>query len=247
MPNISKIFIFLFLLTFISCSTSRPTGSTEAEVMYKEALELIEEERYLLATEKLNALRSQYPYSYYATHAELLQADVLFLQENYVEAAAAYILFRDFHPKHKKLSYVIWRIAQSYYNQLPSTFDRDLSAAHEAIKYLKEVLTLFPNSEYAPEARLKIKESQELLESKQRYIADFYFKTGDYQSARHRYIYIINNFSSEGLVNHSILRVLESSYRIGALDECKSYYNKYKEKLTENQSNLEKLYKKCQP
>ncbi|MFT6604810.1 MAG: outer membrane protein assembly factor BamD, partial [Bacteriovoracaceae bacterium] len=129
------IALFLFASLFLaSCSSTRPSGKTEAEVLYKEAQMLVDDGRYLMATEKLNSLRSQFPYSYFATHAELLQADILFDQENFVEAAAAYILFKDFHPRHKKISYVVWRIAESFNNQRPASYDRDLSPLYEAIK-----------------------------------------------------------------------------------------------------------------
>ena len=104
-----KNFLILAIVLIISsCASDKPKGKTEAEVLFKEAKILMEEERYLLATEKLNNLKNQYPYSYYATPAELLQADILFLQESYVEAAASYLLFRDFHPKHEEIPYVVF-------------------------------------------------------------------------------------------------------------------------------------------
>jgi outer membrane protein assembly factor BamD len=84
-----KYLLLVLSLLVISCATKRPQGQTEAEVLFKEAKELIGKSRYIQATEKLNAIRSQYPYSFYATHAELLQADILFAQENYAESAAA--------------------------------------------------------------------------------------------------------------------------------------------------------------
>ena len=133
--RILKFFIFLISLSLLSCATKRPEGSTEAEILFKEAKELISKSRYIQASEKLNSIRSQYPYSFYATPSELLQADILFAQENYAEAASAYILFRDFHPKYAELGYVIFRISESFYLQLPTTFDRDLTAGVEAIKY----------------------------------------------------------------------------------------------------------------
>jgi len=91
-----------------SCASEKPEGKTEAEVLFKEAKILMDDGRYIMATEKLNLLRSQYPYSFFATPAELMLADILYLQENYVEAAAAYILFRDFHPKSTDIEYVIF-------------------------------------------------------------------------------------------------------------------------------------------
>jgi outer membrane protein assembly factor BamD len=153
---------FSFLL--ISCATKKPEGSTEAEILFKEAKDLISKSRYIQATEKLNGIRSQFPYSYYATSAELLQADILFSQENYAEAASAYILFRDFHPKYNELGYVIFRISESFYRQLPSTFDRDLSAGVEAIKFFNELIQNYPGTEYVKDARARIDQIEEMIE-----------------------------------------------------------------------------------
>jgi outer membrane protein assembly factor BamD len=126
-------FLKLIILVFIvaACSSDKPKGRTEAEVLFKEAEELVEAERFILATEKLNAIKTQHPYSFYATPAELMQADILYEQESYVESAAAYLLFRDFHPRHEKIAYVIFRIAESFYKQIPDTIDRDLESALE--------------------------------------------------------------------------------------------------------------------
>ena len=151
--NCKNLTILFLLQGLLSCAIERPKGKTEAEILYKEAQKLMKDGRYLLATEKLNTIRSQYPYSYYATHAELLSADVLFAQKNFVEAAAAYIVFKDFHPKHKKLSFVLWRIGESFFKQMPSSFDRDLASGIESIKYFKRLIDLYPESEYASKAK----------------------------------------------------------------------------------------------
>ena len=152
-----KITILSLIILLSSCATERPTGKTEAEILFKEAKELVDDGHYLMASEKLNTIRSQYPYSFFATGAELLQADILFDQESYVESAAAYILFRDFHPRYKKIDYVVGRIAESYFRQLPSLHDRDLSATSDAIKYYEELLFKYPNSEYAKNGQERIK------------------------------------------------------------------------------------------
>jgi outer membrane protein assembly factor BamD len=195
-----KINIYLILLSVIfaiSCTTKRPDGATEAEILYKEAKDLISKSRYIQASEKLNQIRSQYPYSFYATHAELMQADVLFSQENYAEAASAYILFRDFHPKYSNLGYVIFRISESFYNQLPTTFDRDLTAGVEAIKYYNELLQNYSNTEYVKDARARIAQIEDMVLKKQIHIADFYFKTHDYEAAKSRYQDLLISLTDE--------------------------------------------------
>lgn len=208
-------FLVLFLsLVVISCATKRPQGSTEAEILFKEAKDLISKSRYIQATEKLNAIRSQYPYSYYATHAELLQADILFSQENYAEAASAYILFRDFHPKYTELGYVIFRISESFYRQLPSTFDRDLSAGVEAIKYFNELVQNYPDTEYVKDAQARINQIEEMIERKEIYIADFYFKTKDFEAAKSRYEDILKTLKNKDEKLRILSRIDEAATHI---------------------------------
>jgi outer membrane protein assembly factor BamD len=244
-----RINLFLLMLIFIcaSCSSERPDGKTEAEVLYKEALDMMKDGRHILATERLNTLRSQYPYSFYATHAELLQADILYEQENFAEAASAYIVFKDFHPKYQQLNYVIWRIAESFYNQLPGGFDKDLTSGVEATKYYEELIRLYPSSEFVPQAREKIAITTALLVQREKYIADFYYKTKVYDAARFRYLLILDEFQDEELLQHSMLRVVESSLELGEKDQCLKYYEKYHDKFASSfLQKAESVKARCQ-
>ncbi len=245
-----KTFLFslIAVLLLVSCATKRPEGSTEAEILFKEANKYYDSGRYILANEKLNAIRAQFPYSFYATPAELLQADILFKQENYVEAAAAYLVFKDFHPKHKDMAYVIQRIADSFYFQLPPTFDRDLSPGIEAMKHYDDLLKYYGGTDYAKEAMPRIVEIKKMLENKEIYIADFYFRTEDYEAARARYAELVPVLTKEEEKHRAALRTLETSLRIKDRNGCEKYYgefitlvnNKTKKEMTDIYENCSK-------
>lgn len=238
--NILKlVFSVLFI---ISCASEKPTGKTEAEILFKEASNLVKDERYLMATEKLNNLKNQYPYSFYATPAELLQADILFMQENFVDAAFAYTNFKDLHPKHEKIAYVAFRIAESYYSQLPDTHDRDLDSAVEAIKYYQDVLTKYPNSEFVKESKEKIEIASKLLRDKEKYVADFYFKTEKFSAARWRYLEMLASFKDKKLRSHSMQRVILSSYYMKEYDKCLSYSKDFSSDLIDKDSSVVEEY-----
>lgn len=236
--------LFLVLFTF-GCATDRPEGKTQAEVLFKEAQELMDDGRYILATEKLNQLKNQFPYSFYATPSELLQADILFEQENYVEAAAAYLLFKDFHPKHERMPYVVYMTAESYFKQIPDTYDRDLQAAFEAIKYYNELTFRYPETKYAKKAQSKIEKAERMIRDKEQYIADFYYKTEVYEAARWRYLHILDNFSDKDLTRHSMERVILSSYMMKDYEKCDFFSNKYSSFLGEQSSKLEETIDSC--
>ena len=243
-----RIITLVLVLCFaFACSSKRPSGNTEAEILYKEATKLMEDKRYLLAQEKLNTVKSKYPYSYYATPAELMQADILFKQESYIEAAAAYQLFMEFHPKHQEIHYVLWQLAESFFNQVPPTFDRDLSPAVDAIKYYRDLLQRFPDSQYAESAKEKIKKCERMLQDKEQYIADFYFRTDDYSSARFHYLDILTNFKDEDLREHSMFGVVDSSYLMKSYQECLDYYLSYKDQIKkENLINkMNRRFEQC--
>lgn len=244
--NIQKLLGLLGVIFLFSCASERPQGNTEAEVLFKEANELIKDERFILATEKLNQLKNLFPYSFYATPAELLEADILYLQENYVEAAAAYMVFRDFHPKHEKLPYVIFRIAESYYKQIPDTFDRDLESANQAVKYYQEMLEKFPANEYTKDAKKKISYCKKMVRSKEKYIADFYFKTEKYSAAQWRYLDILNNFRNSKLRKHSIIRLVDSSYKSKDFENCIGHADKYVVELdSSDKTKLKTIKENC--
>lgn len=239
-----KFSLIILILLAIGCASDKPKGKTKAEVLFKEATQLVKEERYLLATEKINQLKNQYPYSYYATPAELMQADIFYAQENYVEAAAAYLIFRDFHPKHEKLSYVIYRIAESYYNQLPDTNDRDLEAAKEAIKYYTELVNKFSTTAYAKKAKGKIAECRKRIRDYEQYVADFYFKTEKYKAARWRYNHILENFRNTKLRSHSMQKIILSTYFLKEYKNCIQLTEEYTPDLTESDKKVVNQYRK---
>jgi len=237
-----KYLLSILIVLITSCASEKPTGKTEAEILFKEAKALIADEHYILATEKLNNIKNQYPYSFYATPSELLMADILYEQEMYVEAAASYILFRDFHPKHEKISYVVFKIAESYYNQLPETHDRDLDSAVEAIKYYREILTKYPGSAHAKNSKLKISRASKLLKDKEQYIADFYFKTEVYDAARWRYLNILENFEDKDLRSHSMQRIIQATYFLKEYKKCLDFTGSYSKGLNISDKDIVKEY-----
>ncbi len=238
------ILITLVYILIFSCASEKPKGKTEAEVLFKEAKALMKDERYLLATEKINNLKNQYPYSYYATPAELMQADILFLQENYVDSAAAYLLFRDLHPKHERIGYVVYKIAESYYKQIPETNDRDLEPAIEAIKYYDELITKYPKSKHVKSGTKKIKECRSRLQEKERYVADFYFKTEVYSAARWRYLDMLKNFTDIKLRSHSMQRIVLSTYYLKEYEKCIKYADVYSQNLRKSDKKVVTEYTK---
>lgn len=180
------------------CSSTDKIDPSTPEGAFKLAEELEKDERYEESVAKYTDVKNKHPYSRYAVLAELKIADVQFLRESFIEAQYAYQTFKDLHPKHPQIDYVTFRLGLSYFNQLPSTTDRDLSLSDKAILYFDEVTTSYPKSQYAKEAGEKRLEAVRMQADKELYIANFYFKRKQWGSALGRYEAILKNYGSVG-------------------------------------------------
>jgi len=187
--RIKHFVMTLLTLAFIgltACSGNR-VDENDPAALFKEAEEEVASDHYQIAIDHFRAIKNKFPYSKYAIEAQIRVADVYFLQESFTEAAAAYETFRDLHPKHEKTAYAMFRIAKSYYNDIPSVHARDLTPAERSVDSYKDFLRRFPQAPQASEAQTDLKDALRILAEKELYIADFYFKRGQKDPAAARY------------------------------------------------------------
>ena len=154
--------------------------------LYEDAEAEIKADRYQLAIERLRMIRARFPHTKFGALAQLRLADVYFLQESFGEAAVAYETFRDLHPKHEKIQYALFRIAESYQGDVPSTVARDMSSATKAVESFEDYLARFPTGEFAEKARKSANELRNQLGEKEVAIAEFYLRRKKTAAARGR-------------------------------------------------------------
>ena len=179
------------------------------------AKQLEDDDRFEEALSQYRDVKNRFPYSKYAVMAELQIAEVQFKKESYVEAQGAYQLFKELHPKHPKVDYVTFKTGVSIFNQLPSTIDRDLSVAPLAVKEFDVLLRDYPNSPHAEDARKKRSETIEKMASKELYIADFYFRTDEYQHALVRYEKYLREYPKHKKRPHAYFRAAIAAEKFG--------------------------------
>ncbi len=121
-------------------------------------------------------------------------ADIHFEREDFIEAQNGYQYFKELHPTHPRIDYVTYQLGMSFFNQLPSTIDRDLQLAQKAILYFDEVTTSHSTSSYAAKAKEYKEKAVKMLAEKENYIAHFYFICDKYGSALGRYEEIIKTY-----------------------------------------------------
>ena len=220
---IISIFGSLFILS--GCA-SEEKNLTTAEGAYKYAKEFDDAERYDMALTKYADVKNKFPYSNLATDAEIAIAEVYYKRESFSEAQVSFQNFRDLHPKHPKIDYVVYKIAMSYYSQLPETFDRDLSLGNDAIYHFDEVIKSYPKSEYVKDSKEKRNETYQKLTEKELYVADFYFKQKKYTAALRRFESALQKYTGLGF---------DPRAHLGAARSAKALDNSSKQKYHADQ------------
>jgi len=203
--------LFLLILaapSFFGCA-GHQVDENDPVSLLKDAEEEIKSDHYQMALDKLRAIKNRFPYSSAAVDAQLRIADVYFLQESYAEAAGSYETFRDLHPKHEKLPYVMYRIGRSYLGDAPDLVERDLSPARKALDAFEDFVRRFPNAPEAAEAQKDIARVRQLLAEKEMYVGDFYYRRKFYESARPRYMKVIELYPNSMAATNAKARLAE--------------------------------------
>ena len=86
-----------------------------------------------------------------------------------------------------------------------------------------ELIKKFPGSLYLTEAKLNRQKAFVMLNEKELYIADFYFKQKLYDSATLRYIGAYRKFQDFGLQPRSLAGVIRSTANLNDSEKLKTY------------------------
>jgi len=215
---------FLLILAITAGCVSEPKVNTNTpEGLFTLGEFYQKQERFEEAINQFKAVSSKFPYSKLATEAELRVADCYYKKEEYIEAFNAYKTFKELHPKHPQIDYVTYFAAESIREQLPSTVDRDLSQATQAINYYEEIVTVYPNSKYAAESKEKRFKLIGMLADKELYIADFYYRREKYLGALTRYDIFLQMFPQNTKVPHALLGAARSAKQLNQPEKIPQY------------------------
>lgn len=205
-----------------------------AENMYEEAIKFQKAYRYDEAIATLEQLKTKHPYSHFAKMARLKIADIHYEAKSYIQAQYTYQAYLELYPNDEKKDYVLFKIGESLFKQLPRGHDRDLSSAKDAINIFTRLIDEFPNSVYVKDATKFRSQIEKKLLQKELYIANFYFKYKHPLASLKRFKSFIENnpkssFLPEALAGaaYSAKHLNEEKLYAEYMSQLKSTYPKY--------------------
>ena len=198
----------ILLLSLTACSIFSSSDKNEAKVatveeMYADAKADMESGAYEKAVKGFDALQSRYPYGRYAQQALLESAYANYKQQEPESALAATERFIKQYPNNTHVDYAYYLKGLINFNGdlgLLGDFvkqdlsERDPKGAREAFESFKELATRFPDSEYAPDARLRMQYLVNTLAQHEVHVARFYLRRGAYVAAADRAKTVLTDF-----------------------------------------------------
>ena len=223
---------FLIILLCLSCSKKEIKKSKINEVnlesqmieAYEEGLKELKAGDVIYAAKKFNEAEILFPQSEYAPKSALMAAYSYYSQNYYGDAIAELIRFLRVYPNHKDIAYAEYLLGLCYYEQIIDE-KKDLQSIVNAKKTFRNLISKYPESEFATDATFKIDLINEVLAGKEMFIGRYYFDKKKWIPAINRFRIVVDNYETTIYVEEAIHRLVEIYYILGIETEAKKYAN----------------------
>ena len=228
-----KYTLFFVLLIFLSSCSKKveevkniKKQSQELEMIsvYNEGFQKLEINDTFNAAQKFLEAELLFPQSEWAPKSALMAAYSYYLQNYYQEALSNLNRYLKTYPNDKDISYANYLIGICYYEMIEDE-KRDIGPILKAKKQFEIITEKYPNTDFALDAKFKLDLLQDILASKEMYLAKHYLKKNKWIAAINRYQIIIEEYDETIFVEEALHRLVEINYRLGMIEESKKYAN----------------------
>jgi outer membrane protein assembly factor BamD len=215
----------LLLLPLLGAACSNNDKDTYVErppeELYNQGLAQLANGDKLKAAKSFDEVDRQHPYSSYATQAQLMSAYSYYLDNKYDDAINALDRFIQLHPGNPDAAYAYYLKGLCYYEQIVDV-GRDQKTTEQALNSLQEVVTRFPNTAYARDARLKVDLARDHLAGKEMEIGRYYLQRQQYLAAINRFRRVIEQYQTTTHVPEALERLTECYLALGVHEEAQA-------------------------
>jgi len=222
----------MILVVAVSCSSSRQErdrfeGLTTEEQFYRTANRQMMSSNFNGAVQTYQALESRFPFGQYAAQAQLELIYAQYRAGNLEGARAAADRFIRLHPDHQNIDYAYYLKGVASFAEnsgfmsrfLPTDpSKRDISRARDAFTEFSLLLALYPDSDYAADARARMIFLRNALAQYEIHVANYYLERRAYIAALNRGRYVVENFQGTPAVADGVAIMVECYLRLGLND-----------------------------
>ena len=222
------IFGFLFLNNCAKNEKDEIVKIQEDEIegqmikAYQEGMIAFEDQFYIEAAKKFNEAEILFPQSMWAPRSALMAAYAYYYDDYNNRAISELINFFKKYPNDPNTSYAHYLLAMSYYNKIVDE-KKDLEPLKNSKKQFEYVVKNYPNTEFSLDSKFKLDLINEMIASKEMYIARHYIQKEKWIPAINRLKFIVTEYDNTIFIEEALHRLVEIYYKIGLEDESRKY------------------------
>ena len=227
----SNFILFLLIINVLtSCSAKQEKVSVIKEdnlemqmiEAYNEGLKEFNSGDIFFAAKKFNEVELLYPQSIWASRSTLMAAYSYYSQLYFTDAIIELERFLDKYKNHPNTDYAYYLLAICHYNLIIDE-KKDLGEIVQAKQYFTLLIEEYPNTDFAEDSKFKLELVEEILASKELYLANYYLDREKWIPAMNRYKKIVNEYNTTIFIEEALYRLVELNYKLGLIDEAKKY------------------------
>jgi outer membrane protein assembly factor BamD len=212
------------IFLFGCASNNDPTSAWTVQKLYEEAKDEMAAGAYDKAIGYYEKLEGRAAGTPLAQQAQLDKAWAQYKTNEPVQAIATLDRFIKLHPASPALDYALYLKGLVNFNDTLGLFstiaqqdlaERDPKQAKESFEAFRELVVRFPESKYAPDAKLRMAYIRNSLARSDLYVARFYFNKGAYVAAVNRAQAAIEEYREVPAVEEALFILYESYDRLG--------------------------------
>ena len=247
---IFKIFSLILILSNCTNTKSNNKISQSSDIeLYSKGLASLKKGDFSSATLEFDNVFLNYPFSSLSSKSEIMSAYSLYQKNDIKKAVIKLRSYIEMNPKGELTEYAHYLLAMCYYAQV-SREDRDPSTSIKSLNYFKLIITKYPNTPYAKDAKLKLQLLEYTLAKNELNVGKFYLRKGAPGSSIKRFKFILQNYQNTSIIPETLYRLSEAFLMIGLKDEAiksnalldynfpKSDWTKLSKTLFKNNSEL---------
>ena len=218
-----KFYGVLAVLLLAGCAADKAPSYLPVENLYNNAFDDLQKTKYKKAAEEFEQVEIEHPYSQWAVKAKLMGAYAYYKNEDYDDAVLALDRFIKYHPGNKDVAYAYYLKGMCSYSQISSA-DKDQADTEKAEEAFNRLIMLFPDSEYAADARKKVNLTEDYKAGQEMIIGRYYLNNGNYLSALNRFNVVLENYQTTVQIEEALYRQVEIYGILGLNKYAAGYY-----------------------
>ena len=191
-------------------------------IAYKEALDKLEINDTYNAAQKFLEAELLFPQSSWAPQSALMASYSYYIQNYYSEAVSNLNRFLKTYPKNENVSYAHYLIGICYYEMIEDE-KRDINPILKSKEKFALIIENYPNTDFALDSKFKLDLINDILASKEMYLARHYQKKNKWIAAINRYNNIIENYNETIFIEEALHRLVEINYQLGLIEESEKF------------------------